>query len=161
MAEYNNITGQSVSVIRPGQMYHYRYKPEGNIDYYDIFPLVFVVKKTARLFEAINFHYLDLERRLKLFELMKPYFTENVIDASTKLDHVDFKRVTLGLRTYRDARVSYRRYILNNIKSKIIRVVPTNWLNSIKKENHKFVTKKGGKFLAKRVWKHTLIESRK
>jgi len=161
MASLNKITGERVSILKPGSMYHYKYIADPKEKYFDRFPLVFVIQRKGQLVEGINFHYLDITRRLSLFTLMKRYFTTLDIEEETLLNARPFKKILLSSRKYRNAKVSYRRYLTPRIASKIIKVNPTEWENAIRLPTEKFIIGTGGKYNKAQVWKTTLIKSRK
>ena len=49
------------SSVQPGQMYLFRYNPQGKktLSYYDIYPLVFPLKASKGGFIGLNLHYLS------------------------------------------------------------------------------------------------------
>ena len=76
-----NIRTSVNKTIRPTygvmNLYYYAPKHEETLPYYDVFPLVIPIKKLNDGFIGINFHYLPIPLRIKLFEKLQPLAVEN------------------------------------------------------------------------------------
>ncbi len=76
-----NIRKSDNKTLRPTyglmNLYYYQPKHEETLPYYDVFPLTIPIKKLKDGFIGINFHYLDIPLRIKLFEKMQPMSAEN------------------------------------------------------------------------------------
>jgi len=57
-------------------LFYYRPLAEETLPYYDVFPLVIPIKKYTDGFLGINFHYLPVPLRLKLWEKFSPLTQE-------------------------------------------------------------------------------------
>ena len=161
MAILRQIEGKTATKLISGKMYFYKYEATAT-EYYNKFPLIFMLRKRGSLFEGIDFHYLDLKRRIELFKNMKPYFsTTDVITEETILFAKKFSKIIQRSKIFKSAKVSFRKYKKENIKSKIIEVNPNNWLLSLQQPAEMFITLEGKKIKSMSVWKKTLKLQRK
>ena len=160
MATLRKINGKTTTRLISGKMYFYRYKAT-ETEYYNKFPLIFMLRKRGNLFEGIDFHYLDLKRRIELFENMKPYFSTKGITEKTILFVKKFRIIIQRSKIFKSAKVSFRKYKKENIKSSIIEVNPNDWLLALQQPAEKFITLEGKKIISISVWKETLKLQRK
>jgi len=160
MATLRKINGKTTTRLISGKMYFYRYKAT-ETEYYNKFPLIFMLRKRGDLFEGIDFHYLDPERRIKLFENMKPYFSTKDITEKTILFVRKFRTIIQRSKIFKSAKVSFRKYKKENIKSTIIEINPNDWLLSLQQPAEMFITLEGKKIKSMSVWKKTLKLQRK
>jgi len=160
MATLRKIEGKTTTRLISGKMYFYRYKAT-ETEYYNKFPLIFMLRKRGDLFEGIDFHYLDPERRIKLFENMKPYFSTKDITEKTILFVRKFRTIIQRSKIFKSAKVSFRKYKKENIKSTIIEINPNDWLLSLQQPAEMFITSEGKKIISMSVWKETLKLQRK
>ena len=155
MATLRKIKGKITSQLISGKMYFYKYKAT-ETEYYNKFPLIFMLRKRGNLFEGIDFHYLDLKRRIELFENMKPYFSTEDVEEKTVLFVRKFRTIIQRSKIFRSAKVSFRKYKKENIKSTIIEINPNDWLLSLQQPAEMFITSEGKKIKSMSVWKKTL-----
>ena len=160
MATLRKIEGKTTTRLISGKMYFYRYKAT-ETEYYNKFPLIFMLRKRGDLFEGIDFHYLDLKRRIELFENMKPYFSTEDVEEKTVLFVRNFRTIIQRSKIFRSAKVSFRKYKKENIKSTIIESNPNDWLLSLQQPAEMFITLEGKKIISMSVWKETLKLQRK
>ena len=160
MATLRKINGKTTTRLISGKMYFYRYKAT-ETEYYNKFPLIFMLRKRGSLFEGIDFHYLDLKRRIELFENMKPYFSTEDVEEKTVLFVRKFRTIIQRSKIFKSAKVSFRKYKKENIKSSIIEVNPNDWLLALQQPAEKFITLEGKKIISISVWKETLKLQRK
>ena len=113
MATLRKINGKTATKLISGKMYFYRYKAT-ETEYYNKFPLIFMLRKRGNLFEGIDFHYLDLKRRIELFENMKPYFSTEDVEEKTVLFVRKFRIIIQKSKIFRSAKVSFRKYKKEN-----------------------------------------------
>ena len=161
MAILRQIEGKTATKLISGKMYFYKYEASSKTEYYNKFPLIFMLRKRGSLFEGIDFHYLDLKRRIELFENMKPYFSTEDVEEKTILFVKTFRIIIQKSKIFRSAKVSFRKYKKENIKSKIIEVNPNDWLLSLQQPAEMFITSEGKKIKSRSVWKKTLKLQRK
>lgn len=162
MAKVRGIEGK-VSPIKFGNMYLYRYVPtDQSSGYFDLFPLVMVTSIRGNAFEGINFHYIQMKRRLKLFDSLEPFFSHKPLIEKSRLDIKAFKKTVINLFEYRDAKVSYRRYLKQGIGGSVIRISPLKWKETISTPNvEKFLRIDRGKQNPATVWTDSLKRSRR
>lgn len=162
MAKVRGIEGK-VSQIKFGNMYLYRYVPtDQSSGYFDLFPLVMVTGVKGNAFEGINFHYIQMKRRLKLFDSLEPFFSHQPLIEKSMLDTKLFKKKVMNLFEYRDAKVSYRRYLKKGIGGSVIRISPLKWKEIISTPKiEKFLRIDKGSQSATTVWKESLQRSRR
>tara|TARA_B100000029_G_scaffold763_1_gene934 strand:- start:135 stop:764 length:630 start_codon:yes stop_codon:yes gene_type:complete len=83
------------------------------------------------------------------------------IPNDTMLRAKEFKRVMFKVRKYRLARIAYRRYSVDKIVSKIIKILPQQWYDAIAETPQRFFTGSGGKMKGERVWRESIIKTRR
>lgn len=83
------------------------------------------------------------------------------ISNDTLLRAREFKKIIFSSRKYRLAKVAFRRYNLNKIQSKIIKILPQQWYDAIVETPQRFFTGNRGKIKGERIWRESLIKSRR
>ncbi len=160
-AKLNIIEGIQVSSLVSGNMYFYKYLAEPTNILFDRFPLIFMIRKKGQLFEGINFHYIPVKWRMPLFEDMKKFFDSDEMEADTRLRVRAFRNIILTNLKYRFAKVAIHRYRKENIRSKVLRIPPTEWHKTILQPAQKFVSGSLQKINTNSVYRESLIKSRK
>ena len=161
MAILRQIEGKTATKLISGKMYFYKYKAT-DTDYYNMFPLIFMLRKRGDSFEGIDFHYLFPLQRTLLFERMKPFFSTPEITEDTILQVVSFRKIIHTLKRFKAAKVIFKKYKLKNVRSKIIEINPNDWLSTIKRPLEKFIkTLEERKIISLLIWKKTLKLQRK
>lgn len=97
----------------------------------------------------------EKEEMDELEEAMKKIPDDTVLRAR------EFKKILFASRKYRLARVAFHRYSLDNIKSKIIKILPKQWYDAIIETPQRFFTGEGAKIKGERIWRESLIKSRR
>ena len=161
MAKVRGIEGK-VSPIYFGNMYLYWYVPtDQRSGYFDLFPLVMVTKVVGSSFEGINFHYVQMKRRIQLFNLLKPFFTDETLTEESRFDAKSFRKKIFNMYKFRDAKVSYRKYLKKGIGGSVVKISPLKWKETISTSNvEKFLRIDRGKQNPATVWKESLARSR-
>lgn len=121
-------------------LYYYNPKTEETLPYYDRFPLVIPIQRVKGGFVGINFHYLDLPLRAKLFEKMLPMSKENRI---------------LGWRAVsklKQVRPCVKRYLINHVESKFLKITEEEMPIALWMPVQRFYSK-SRRFNEKEVWK--------
>lgn len=118
--------------VMPGRMYLFSYDPKtkDTLPYYDKFPLIFPIEKSANGFLGLNFHYLPLNYRAILMDALYPLtVNENSNDESTRI------RLTYSILSKmsksRIGKVCVKHYLNNHIKSRFIYINPDEWKMSL------------------------------
>jgi len=161
MATLKKVKGKKASLLMPGKMYFYKYEAF-DTEYYNKYPVIFLLRKRGGSFEGIDFHYLFPLQRNLLFERMTPFFSTPEITEDTILQVVGFRKIMFKVKKYKAAKVIFKKYKIKNVRSKIIEINPNDWLSTIKQPLEKFVmTLEEKKILSILVWKKTLKLLRK
>ena len=110
-----------------GKMFLMMYDPKTKkeLPYYDVFPLIFIVKLTSDGFIGLNLHYLPIQQRMQLLNALYKIGTSNMkMDETTKLK-LSYRVISSFSRT-RHARICLKRYLVNRV-SYISLVFPEQW----------------------------------
>lgn len=83
------------------------------------------------------------------------------IPNDTMLRAKEFKKIMFKSRKYKLARTAFRRYSLEKIQSRIVKILPQQWYTAIMETPQRFFTGKGGKLKGGRVWRESLIRTRR
>lgn len=137
-----------------GGMYFFAYDPKtkGELPYYDRFPLVMPLKREADGFLGLNFHYLPIGYRIRFLQKLLPL---------ALYDGEDIKRIKItydileASRRYKEFRPCIKKYLLTNVKSKILKVGPDEWDTALFIPVHQFK-----KAQPQAVWKESVEEIR-
>ena len=113
------------------------------------------------LWEGINFHYIPVKYRLPLFEDMKMYFDDDELQEDTRLRVRAFRYLILSERKYRFAKIALHRYVQSGIRSKVLRIPPTEWEKAIMQPGERFLSGNLQVLNRKIVHRQSLIESLK
>ena len=161
--------GRRISDMRLGRMYFFRYRPiasyvtplAGDSDnIYDEFPLLFMLYEDADNFSGINFHYLSPKLRAVLLGRMYEYLINQDFTDRTKLFAKKFRNVIKTNKRFRHAKVAYRQYRPEQIKSKVLQVHPLDWDLAITVPTERFKTAGGGRTASKKMWYKTAKRAR-
>ena len=124
-----NRRGVNAPII--GQMFAYKYDPKtkDKLPFYDTFPLIFVIKILDDGFQGINLHYLPLRLRAKLLSALRKTTSSKLYSREVKirLSYDMIKTVS----QFAVAKPAFKRYLTNHVKSKMIRIHPQEWHNTI------------------------------
>ncbi len=137
-----------------GGMYFFVYNPatKDELPYYDRFPLVIPLKREADGFIGLNLHYLPMRYRIQLLKKLLPLA---IYDG----DDIRRLRVTYDILSsssrYREFKPCIKRYLLPNIKSRIVKVESNEWDTALFLPVHQFRKAK-----AQKVWKESVEQIR-
>ena len=137
-----------------GGLYFFAYNPKTRDDlpYYDKFPLVMPLKREADGFIGLNFHYLPIGYRIRFLQKLLPlalYDGDDIRRIRITYDILD------ASRRYREFRPCIKKYLLSNIKSKIVKVESEEWDTALFIPVHQFK-----KAQPQTVWKESVEEIR-
>jgi len=121
------IKNQVTRFWRPGEMYLFRYEPQGKetLPYYDRFPLIMLVDVYDGGFLGLNFHYLPPQFRAVLMDQMYRYLNNKEFDEQTRLLLTWDKVKRLAGRPYYKPCV--KRYINNRVVGRFVKIHPAEW----------------------------------
>lgn len=115
------------SKVLPGFMYLFAYDPKfrDELPYYDRLPLVFPFQFDSEGFTAINFHYLDLNSRAKLMDMLYVLVTDKNYDEKTRLRLTyDTLKSVCRIPYYK---ACTKRYLYGRVKSRYILIPADEW----------------------------------
>lgn len=110
-----------------GGLYFFYYNPKtrNDLPYYDVFPLVMPLEKYNDGFLGLNFHYLPVRYRIM--------FMNKLIGRAIYDDNDEIRRVRItydilnAAKKYKEFRPCLKRYLLPQIKSRVLAVAPEEW----------------------------------
>lgn len=119
--------GEKTAIVRPGRMYHFFYDPKTKqtLPYYDVFPLIFMVKKTQDGFYGINLHYLPLPLRAKLMDALYNIASDDRYDQNTKL-RLSYSILSKSAK-YRYFKPCFKHYLGDHVSSRFIEIPSSQW----------------------------------
>ena len=152
--------GKKKSSFLLGRMYFYKYRPSPVETKFDLYPLIFILKKSEGHFEGINFHYMSPKHRGMLLENMFLYLNKLDYQNNQKILFNTFIKVIRNNRKFRYAKHCYRYYNYENVESKILEVHPLDWEIAMMVKTECFYSNTGRRITSRRVWKETDINAR-
>ena len=113
--------------ITTGNMYLFAYDPKTKEDlpYYDRFPLVFPFRRVPDGFYGINMHYLPPLLRAKLMDALYDTINNDNMDETTRL-RINY-RILQSAAKFRFFEPCVKHYLNNHVKTRFLRVDPTQW----------------------------------
>ena len=147
------VKGKAVSRVQLGRMYFFKYIPSAPDDYYDMYPLVFVVRRKSTFFDGINYHHLGLKRRMFLYDSMRSFFTDNPLEDDSELLWKTFRRQLFNKRKLKAAEISFRQYKVMRVRSKLIEIDPSDWERTLLISSELFKSAKRKKLTSNPIWK--------
>ena len=123
--------GEIVPKINVGEMYLYYYQPKlkNVLPYYDTYPLVFPFRRLPDGFMGINLHYLPPMLRMKLLGRLMQYTTDDTLTETTRL-RLSWN-VIKNTAKLPEAAPCIKRYLSSHIRSRFLRIYPTDWKAAI------------------------------
>jgi len=138
-----NIRTSVNKTVRPTygvmNLYYYAPKHEETLPYYDVFPLVIPIKKLNDGFIGINFHYLSIPLRIKLFAKIEPLAVEN--------RRLGWTRVS----RFRGVKPCVKRYLASHVQSRFLRIMDEEMQVAMLMPVQRF-KKQGSLFRETKVW---------
>lgn len=121
--------GEQTGSIVPGSMYAYYYSPKhrDTLPFYDVFPLVIPYATTDNGFIGLNLHYLPPYFRVRLLDKLMQYATSEKLDKNTKIKYT--WALAKQASTQKWASYCIHRYITGYVKSRFVKIDPTDWFN--------------------------------
>jgi hypothetical protein len=131
---YSEMLPESSRVLSPadrkfvGKMYMFKYNPIGKdeLPYYDKFPLIFILNMYKNGFLGLNLHYLPPTMRVELMVQLDALRSNDKYDESTRV-RISYDLIKSTAR-FAKAMSIIKRYHKTGITSKIIQVMPDEWV---------------------------------
>tara|TARA_B100001093_G_scaffold168004_1_gene160677 strand:+ start:5334 stop:5912 length:579 start_codon:yes stop_codon:yes gene_type:complete len=110
-----------------GSMYCYAYDPKWKkkLEYYDEFPLIFVVEPSPGGFIGINLHYVSPRNRIILMDSLTKISTDKNYNKKTKL--ALSYNILKGLSKYNMIKPCLKRYLYGQVKSNFVKIDANEW----------------------------------
>lgn len=143
------------SQITPGSLYCWFYDPKyrRTLEYYDAFPVAFILNMYNDGFLGMNLHYLPLRARSVLLTRL----LDNMLKKSSRSTYLDLQYSTLaGAAQYREVKPCIHRYLLNQIRGQMIAIPPDEWIRAVFLPLESFQKKN-----ASYVWRESIRSSRR
>jgi hypothetical protein len=114
-----------------GGMYFFMYDPKTKeqLPYYDIFPLVIPLERYADGFLGINLHYLPVRLRANFLDKLTDFAVYNENDEVRRVKAT--YEILSQTRRYKELQPCLKRYLFNNVKSRLATVLPGEWETAI------------------------------
>ena len=140
----------TVNIPKTGDMIMYFYDPKykAELPYYDRFPLTIMVEPAKGGFYGLNLHYLSPAVRARFLDELMKLAPKNMND-TTRLQRMRYKTLT-GVRKYKEFEPCFKHYLMEHVKSKMVRVPMTEWEIAIFLPTEEFK-----KVKAESVWRYS------
>jgi len=109
-------------------VFYYDAKHKKTLPYWDMFPMTMVIEMYDDGFLGLNIHYLPPVLRMRLMGLIMGTMKAPKLsrEAKAKITYQIIKRTA----SFAIAKPAIKRYLTGHIKSRVIRVKPTEWQNA-------------------------------
>ena len=120
-------TDMAASMPKTGFMYCYSYDPKHKkkLEYYDEFPLIFVVEPTKGGFVGINLHYVSPRNRIMIMDALTLITTDKKYNSQTKL--AMSYNILKSLSKYNMIQPCLKRYLYSQVKSNFVKIDANEW----------------------------------
>jgi hypothetical protein len=137
--------------VTPGEMYLFAYdaKLQEQLDYWDMFPLVFPFRRLKDGFIGLNMHYLPYQYRIILLDRLMAFKTNNKMNETTRLKY-SWDLIN-GTSRYSFAKPCVHRYLINHIQTPLKRIESSDWATALLLPVERFVGAS-----KQRVWSESL-----
>lgn len=146
-------TGRNTQKFIIGGLYCYYYsaKTAEKLDYWDAFPMVIPLQRYDDGFLGLNLHYLPPRIRAGFMDKLMARASFDEQDDPIKI-RISYDILDAAKR-YREFRPCLKRYLYQNIASRILKIQPNEWETAV------FLpTKQFQKASAKEVWQDSIHE---
>lgn len=120
---------QSKGLI-PGNMYAFYYSPKhrDTLPYYDTFPLIIPYAADEKGFIGLNLHYLPPYFRVRLLDRLLKFANSTTLNEKTKILYS--WQLIKSAATEKWAAQCIHRYLNGYVKSRFVKVTPTEWFQA-------------------------------
>lgn len=121
--------GKQTRTVVPGSMYAFYYSPKykDTLPFYDVFPLVIPYASTDNGFIGLNLHYLPPYFRVRLLDRLMMFANSKTLDKNTKIKYSWALIQRAAAQKW--ASKCIHRYITGYVKSRFVKIDPTDWFN--------------------------------
>lgn len=116
---------KTTSIIGHMVMFQYDPKTKDTLPYYDIHPLVFIVKPLPDGFLGLNFHYLPYRWRAILLNRLTEIATNDKFDETTRI-LMTYKILARSAR-FKAFQPCLKRYLTSQVQSKFLWIPSQDW----------------------------------
>ena len=108
-------------------MYCYSYDPKHKkkLEYYDEFPLIFMVEPAKGGFIGINLHYVSPRNRVMIMDALTLITTDKKYNSKTKL--AMSYNILKSLSKYNMIKPCLKRYLYTQVKSNFVKIDANEW----------------------------------
>lgn len=145
---------KDVSKINIGSlvMYFYEAKGKDELEYWDSFPVGFVIGAEHDRFQILNLHYISPRIRSIILDKLLAIANNASADQTTKL-RLSYAVIKNASR-FKVLKPCYHEYLFTHVRSKVIKIHPSDWEKCIFLPLAKF-----NKASNSRVWSDSAIKS--
>jgi hypothetical protein len=142
-----------------GKLFMFDYDPKGRdtLEFYDVFPCVFIIELYKDGFLGVNMHYLPYIWRAVLMDNLYEILTNQSMDKTTRLNMImNGYKILKKSAKYRHFMPCIRRYLFDNGRSRYMEVPADEWEIAIFLPLERFESGiGGGRATRSHVWMDT------
>lgn len=114
-----------------GKMFFYAYDPKTKeeLPYYDVFPLILMVKTLNDGWHGLNLHYLPPKQRQVLIDRLLVNLSDTKLDNNTRLK-INYQ-ILQSAGKYRLFKPCFKRYLVNHVRSTVRPIPMRHWAKAI------------------------------
>lgn len=122
---------KNVSVPYVGQLLLFQYdaKHKDTLPYWDMYPLAMIIDIQDNGFLSLNLHYLDYNYRYLLIKRLLATVEDDRFDHRTKAK-INYIKVR-DFSQFQFAQPCIKKHLYSQIRSKIVRIQPTEWDHAV------------------------------
>jgi hypothetical protein len=125
--------------LLPGTLTFFAYDPKYKevLPYYDKFPLSFIVSIDRTGFTGLNFHYLSIPMRIRLYDAMYTIARQSANKTTQQVLVLNWKLLS-NFSKFPAAAPAVKKYLFGHVQSKFIKIPVEDWKTAIMLENAEF-----------------------
>jgi hypothetical protein len=125
--------------LLPGTLTFFAYDPKykETLPYYDKFPLSFIIGIDRFGFTGLNFHYLSIPMRIRLYDAMYVMAKQSLNKTTQQALVLNWKLLSNFAR-FPAAAPAVKKYLFGHVQSKFIKIPLEDWKTAILLENAEF-----------------------
>jgi hypothetical protein len=125
--------------LLPGTLTFFAYDPKHKetLPYYDKFPLSFIIGIDRSGFTGLNFHYLSIPMRIRLYDAMYTVAKQSVNKTTQQVLVLNWKLLS-NFSKFPAAAPAVKKYLFGHVQSKFIKIPLEDWKTAILLENAEF-----------------------